>query len=98
MTEYTAWAVTSATPRGRQLAREHLHPVEDQADDQGDKKEQQCDIDKSENNSHELTHISMFIPDTAVSWQWSHLFQHVYNSSTDARQVSLPGIRTESWC
>ncbi len=26
-------------------AGEHLHPVEDQADDQGDKKEQQRDID-----------------------------------------------------
>ncbi len=67
MTEYTAWAVTSATPRGRQLRGKHLHPVEDQPDDQGNKEQQQGDIDKSENNSHELTHISMFIPDTAVS-------------------------------
>lgn len=68
---------------GPPFAGEHLHPVKDQADDEGYKKQQEREIDKSENNSHDLFNISM----SFCGYQGVLPMCSVY-FSTDARQVS----------
>ena len=97
VTEYTAWAVTSAKPRGRQLRANICTQSKTRRMINATKNKQQSDIDEPENNSHELTHISMFIPDTEVS---SGKLRFYFNTDNSARMpgrcprlASVPNIR-----